>query len=560
MALTQTSPENVAPEAPKTGLSAPAPSMGPGAGGNDHKVVGTEYLVMAVLFLVAGGVLALLMRAQLVSPDGDLFTDRQYRTLFTFHGTFSVFLFLVPLWVGLATLVVPLQIGSARLAFPRLQTMALWMTFSAGALVIAAAFVQGANRLTSGWSLADPYPAGNDFRGEAVEFLVLGVALALAAAVLAAANLITTIVKFRAPGLTLRRLPLYSWSVLVSGIVLLLAAPVLIAAMGMAYVDHHYGSEIFSGLTSNRGGNPLAWSRVFWFGAYPLLWALLIPALGAVSEILPVFARRPIADRPKAIAALGAVGVLSFVGWGSEVTNIPAARWIFVLGALAVLLPVASLVVNWLLTLRAGAKAGTSRDGLLAAPMVHVLGFVSVLAVGLGAGAISALDATGDLHRNYWQVGQQHMLYFVPTLLAAAAALHYWAPKVWGRHLSGGLGRLEVLLLAGGAHLSFLPALVLGLQDMPVRTSTYSSGDDWQIANMLMSLGSVVLVLGAFAVVLNVLFSVVLRRGARAARDPWGGHTLEWATTSPPPRHNFDELPEVRSATPLLDLRPPEAN
>jgi len=556
MAMTETSPGELAPDEPAVPQEAapPAPTAGPGAAGNDHKNVGSQYLGMALMFLLAGGVVALLMRAQLASPDADLLNDREYRSLLTFHGTFSVFLFLLPAWIGVATAIVPLQIGAGRLAFPRLQVLAMWLAFSGGALVTASAFATGGRRLISGWSLADPIPEGGAFRGEAVEFLVIGIAFVLAGAVLAAANLITTIIRFRADGLTMRRVPLFTWSVLVSGIVTLLTAPVLIGGMGMLYVDHHFGAHIFSGFTSSGGGSPVLWPRLFWFAAYPFLFALLLPALGAVSEVVAVFARRPIADHAKAVAALTAVGVLAFAGWGSEVPTLQDARWLFAAGALAVLAPIASVVLNWLLTL----KDAEDRSLLRSTPMMLALGFVAVLAAGLGASAVSAVDATGDLHANYWQVGQQHLLFFAPATIGFVAAVHYWGPKWWGRHLSAGVGKLEALLLVGGSLLAFLPALVLGLQDMPVRTSSYPGDDEWQAMNAAMSLGSVVLVLGVLAFVLNLLFSVVLKRGTVAPTDPWEGHTLEWFAPSPPPRHNFDKLPEVRSATPLLDLRTAE--
>jgi cytochrome c oxidase subunit 1 len=283
------------------------------------------------------------------------------------------------------------------------------------------------------------------------------------------------------------------------------------------------------------------------------LFALLLPALGAASDIIPVFAKRPIADRSKAMPAMAAIGVLAFFGWGSEVANLEGAKLLFAAGALVVLAPVASLVVNWLLTLR-GADPEDLKAAMMSTPMMHVLGFVVVLAVGLAASAVSAIDATGDLHANYWHVGQQHLMFFAPGVIGFAAALHFWGPKWFGRHLSSGLGKLEVLLLTGGSLLAFLPALILGLQDMPIHTSVYASGDDWQAFNLIMGVGGAVLVLGVLAFVLNLLFSVALKRGKPAIADPWEGHTLEWAAPSPPPRHNFDRVPEVRSATPMLDL------
>lgn len=557
MSLVEAETQDLAPEAPAAAPEPPARSAGAGAAGNDHKAIGSCFIALSLLFLVAGGALALVMRGQLSSTDSTLLTDREYRTLFTFHGSFLIFLFLIPAWIGVATAIVPLQIGSGRLAFPRLQTMALWLTVGGGALVAASPFIHGARHLTSGWALDQPIPTGAAFKGKAIEFFVLGIALVLAATVLATANLITTIAKFRAPGLTTKRIPLFSWSVVVSGAIILLATPMLISILGMLYVDHHYGSHLFSGFTGSRGGNPLMWPKLFWFGAYPLLFALLVPALGLASDVIPVFAGRPIADRLKAMAAMGAVAVLAFFGWGSELQDFKRSRLFFAAGALVVLAPIASLVLNWLLTLRAaGKERGVEdvRSGFLRTPMLMVMGLVGLLAAGLAAGTVSALWAGRSLHANYWQVGEQHLLFFAPATVAIVAAVHYWGPKLWGRQLSDAAGKLEALLLVGGAFLSFLPALVLGLQDMPTHTSTYTSSDGWQAANVVMSLGSAVLTLGVVVFALDLLFSVVLRRGRPAPADPWGGHTLEWTAPTPVPRHNFDRLPEVRSAVPALDL------
>ena len=562
MSLTEVPTEEMEAKAAAPAVAPVGPSLGGGAAANDHKTVGSAYLGIALLFLVLGGVLALMMRAQLTSPDSAVLTDQEYRSLFTFHGTFTVFLFLLPAWIGVATMVVPLQIGAGRLAFPRLQTMTLWLTVVGAGLICATPFIRGAKRIVSGWALSRPVPEGPNFRGDAVEYLVLGIAVVLAAAVAASANLIVTIVKLRAPGLTARRLPLFTWSVLVSGMVMLLALPVLIAAMGMLYVDHHYGAHIFSGFTGSRGGVPAMWQRLFWFGAYPMLWALVLPVLGLGCEVIPVFARRPIADRAKAMAALGAVGVLAFFGWGSEVVNQPRSRLFFAAGALVVLAPAASVLLNWLLTLREGVRqhgADVLRTGFMAVPMMYVVGLLTVLAAGLGASAVSALAAGRSYHTDYWQVGQQHLMYFAPATLAIAAAAHFWGPKVWGRHLSPMMGKLEVLLLTGGAHLAFLPALVLGLQDMPIHTSTYDADDGWRAANLVMSVGAGVFALGALVFVLNLVVSVALRKGRPADADPWTGHTLEWTAPTPLPRHNFDRVPEVRSATPALDLGPAAA-
>jgi cytochrome c oxidase subunit 1 len=555
MAMTETSPAPApVPAALAEPGGPPPPPVTAAASAVDHKVVGTGFIGAAVVFLLVGGVLGLLLRAQLATPDGELLSTRQFGQLFTYHGIFLVFLFLLPAWIGLATAVVPLQIGATRVAFPRLQATTLWLTVAGAGLIVASPFVEGGQRVVSGWTLSDPVPAGVAGRG--VDYLILGLALVLVAGILAAACTITTIVKLRAPGLTFGRLPFFTWSVLVSHSVLVLALPVLLGALVILFVDREYGGRILTGVTGDGGGNPLLWERLFWFGAYPVLWALVIPALGAASEMVAVFAGRRHAMRPQAFAALGALGALSFTAWGGEVPSLEPARGLFVVAGVAVLTPAALVVLTWLRTLR---EAGTEGDmaeirrRLVSGPMLFVLGFLPVFGLGLAAGAVSAVDATGDLHTNAWAAGQRHALFFASSTLAVVAAVHYWAPKLWGFRLSAGLARLEALLLAGGALLLVASELVLGLQDMPLHTATYSSADGWQVANLGAALGGAGVGLGA------VLFAFDLLAGTRRRRpdldDPWGGHTLEWATSSPPPRHNFERLPEIRSETPLLDHR-----
>ncbi len=524
--------------------------------GTDHKFIGSLFVAAALLFLVAGVALSVLMRAQLATPDASVVGEHTYRQLFTMHGVMSVFLFLLPVWLGLGSAIVPLQIGASRLAFPRLHAMSFWVFLTGGAMVVAAPV---ASDVFHGWALSDPVPVKLGLPGQGPDLLLLGLVLVCMAAVLVTVNVIVTILQLRAPGMSLRRVPVFSWSIMVSGAVLLLALPVLIGAFGLMFVDRHYGSSIFSGFTGSRGGNPLLWSRLFWFGAYPMLWALLIPALGTASEIVATFAGRPLFSRDRAGAALVGVGVLSFAGWGSEVSNLSSnARPMFIIGALVVLAPVALLVLNWLATLRLAGKEGDRealRRNFTSTPMLWTLGMLPVLALGLAVSVVSALDAGRGAHANYWQVGQQHALFFGAATIGAVAALSFWAPKLWGRRLSAGLGTLEVLAVVGGVLLTVLGMLLLGAQDMLVHTATFSSGDDWALGNLIVSAGAAIAGLGLVLVLLDVLSSVLAGRGKAAGADPWGGQTLEWATTSPPPLHNFDALPEVRSGTPLLDLR-----
>ncbi|MEA2900637.1 MAG: cytochrome c oxidase subunit [Actinomycetota bacterium] len=520
--------------------------------GTDHKVIGTLFIAASLAFLVVGGVLAMVMRAQLAVPDSDVVGGNTYRQLFTMHGTIMVFLFLLPLWLGLVTAILPLQIGASRMAFPRVHALSLWL-FIGGAGMVAAAPL--ASDVLGGWTLSNPLPEGAGFTGEGVDLLILGLIVVAIAALAVAINVLATVLQLRAPGLTMARIPLFSWSATVSSAVMLLALPVLVAALLLLFVDRHYGGLVFNGFTGSRGGNALLWPRLFWFGAFPLLWALLLPALGAVSDIVPVFARRRLFSHQRAVVAIAAIGVLSFAGWGSEVANLRRARPLFALGVLLVMLPVASLILNWLATAVTAVRQDKSlKPRFQTVPMLHVRGTLGLLLLGLAGELVAGLDAGGRSHRNYWGVATQHSLFFGAALVGAVAALYFWAPKLWGRHLSEKLGKLQFLALVGGLFLTVLPMFVLGIQDMGAHTSSYVTDSDWGPANLVATVGGAILMLGVLLLILNLLVSVVAGKGEAAGSDPWGGHTLEWSTTSPPPVDNFRVLPEVRSETPLLDL------
>ncbi len=551
MTITDLGPETDAARPPEEAVGTDQRSTA----GTDHKVIGTVFVAAALVFLVVGGLLAVVMRAQLAAPDLETVGGNTYRQLFTMHGVVMVFLFLLPLWLGLVTAIVPLQIGATRMAFPRVHALSLWLFLGGAAMVVAAPLVSD---VVGGWTLSTPLPDGLNSAGEGIDLVILGLILVAVAAITVAINVLTTVLQLRAPGLTMARIPLFSWSATVSSAVLLLALPVLVGALVLLFVDRHYGGHVFNGFTGTRGGNPLMWPRLFWFAAFPLLWALLLPALGAVSDIVPVFTRRKLFSHQRAVAAIAAVGVLSFAGWGSEVGTLRRARPLFALGVLLVLLPVASLILNWLATMAKAPRHDAKVKGRMGSvPMLHVLGVVTLLAVGLAGELVAGLDSGGRSHRNYWGIATQHTLFFGAATAGAVAAIYYWAPKLWGRHLSEKLGKVQFLALVGGMHLAFLPMFVLGIQDMAAHTAIDTDGE-WAPANLVASIGGGIVVLGVLLLILNLLVSVVAGRGKSAGSDPWDGHTLEWSTTSPPPADNFRTLPEVRSETPLLDLDPQE--
>jgi heme/copper-type cytochrome/quinol oxidase subunit 1 len=561
MAITDTSHETDA-EAPAAPPPEPPDSLAPGRAAGaaaqrlaDHKLIGRLLLALALVFLLVGGAIAMILRTQLAGPDLDVVTNINYTRLLTLHGTYMVFLFLLPAWMGLATALVPLQIGATRLAFPRLAPLALGLFTAGGGMVLAAPLVKG-RVLGTGWTLGSLVARRAQTPGKGPELLVLGLMLVAAAVIVAAINIVATIVLLRAPGLTVRRVPLFSFSVLVSSAMLLLATPVLLVGLGLLFVDHHYGGRVFDG---GHGGNPLVWPRLFWFFAYPAMWALVLPAFGVLGEIVPVFTRTRLGGNrgghAMATGAMVAIGALAFAGWGSQLPGDPSLpRWFFSATSLAILGPAFVLILTCLASLRLGRPQ-------LGAPLVGALALASVVLLGLPGAAIAAVAPTSRMgNGTYWTVAVQHSLFFGGATIGVLAAIAYWAPKLWGRRLPEGAAFAGLGGVLLGAVVMNVAMYVLGLQQMPRHTPRYPTHESWQAANVVATGGGFLLGLGLLVFLLGVV-AVVLRRRVAApdaqppdAADPWQGHTLEWATTSPPPPHNFDVLPEVRSERPLLDL------
>jgi heme/copper-type cytochrome/quinol oxidase subunit 1 len=562
MAITDTSHETDA-EAPAAPPPEPPDSQAPArrAPGSadrkldDHKLIGQLHLALALLFLLVGGAIAMILRTQLAAPDLHLVTNLNDTRLLTLHGTYTVFLFLLPAWIGLATVLVPLQIGATRLAFPRLAPLALGLFTAGGGMVLAAPLVKG-RVLGTGWTLGSLVARRAQAPGKGPELLMLGLIIVAAAVIVAAINIIATIVLLRAPGLTLRRVPPFTFSVLVSSAMLLLATPVLSVGLGLLLIDHHYGGRVFD---ASQGGNPLVWARLFWFFAYPAMWALVLPAFGVLGEIVPVFTRTRLGGNrgghSMATGAMVAIGALAFAGWGSQLPGDPSLpRWFFSATSLAILAPAFVLILTCLTSLRLGRPQ-------LGAPLLGAIALASVALLGLPGAAIAAVAPTSRMgNGTYWTVAVQHSLFFGGATIGLLAAIAYWAPKLWGRRLPEGAAVAGLGGVLLGSLVMNLSMYVLGLQQMPRHTPRYPTHESWRAANVVATGGGFVLGLGLLAFLAGVTAVVVRRRGTASdgepsgAADPWQGHTLEWTTTSPPPPHNFDVLPEVRSERPLLDL------
>ena len=487
----------------------------------DHKRIGRLYIGAALVFLVAGTATGAVVGAERVDSGLQIFDDAGVLAqVYSLHGSVSVFLFLVPLLLGLATYVVPLQVGAANIAFPRLSALSFWGYLVAGGILVAA-------------YAADGGPGGTD--PDAVDLWIVALAGVAAATVAALVSLLTTIVVLRAPGMSLLRTPAFSWSVLVGGGLTLLAAPVLVATLVVLFIAHHHG-----------GGDPPAWDQVSWFMGVPQVYLLVVPVAGIAAEIVPVLARvRAVRTGPLA-AVIGALAIFGFGAFAQPpgVIDEPAVAVV----AIAAVLPALALLAVLADTLRRGGRP------VLASPLLFAMGAVLLLFLGTLAGAAAAVDPL-ELEGTTWQSGQVHLVALGAGVLGAFAGLSWWAPKIWGAALGEWPARIAFLLAFVGTLLVAVPDLVTGLvNDLEPAAAEFDDDSLNVTMNIVSEVGAAVVTLGVLAFVA----AVIQAAGAPddADDDPWDAHTLEWATSSPPPPGNFaGPLPPVLSSTPLLDAR-----
>lgn len=516
----------------------------------DAKTIGYMYLISSFVYFCIGGVMALLIRAQLFAPGLEIVpTKEQYNQLFTMHGTIMLLMFATPLFAGFANVLMPIQIGAPDVAFPRLNALAYWL-YTFGSLMAVAGFLTPQGAASFGWTAYAPLSDETFSPGVGSNLWFLGLALSGFGTILGGVNFATTIITMRAPGMTMFRMPIFTWNVLITSILVIIAFPVLAAAMfGMA-ADRLFGAHIYD----PANGGTLLWQHLFWFFGHPEVYIIALPFFGIVSEVIPVFARKPIFGYKTLVGATISIAALSVAVWAHHmyVTGSVLLPW-FALMTMLIAVPTGVKIFNWIGTMWRGSITWD-------APMVWVLGFLVTFVFGGLTGVILASPPL-DFHisDSYFVVAHFHYVVFGTVVFAMFAGFYFWWPKWTGKMLNDRLGKVHFWLLFVGFHMTFLVQHWLGVIGMPRRYYSYLPEDGYVWMNQLSTFGAFILAFSMVPFLWNVY--ITARHGKQVeVDDPWGtGRSLEWATSCPPPRHNFTSIPRIRSESPAFDLHHPEA-
>ena len=508
----------------------------------DHKRIGVLYGITAIVFLLLGGVEALLIRLQLAVPNNTLLTAHQYNQLFTMHGTTMIFLAIMPLGSAFFNYLVPLQIGARDVAFPRLNGFAYWVFLAGGILINVGWFIRsGAPDM--GWFGFAPLTSNtysNQFAGDiSTDLWVVGIQVLGISSIIASLNFIATIVNLRAPGMTLMRLPTFTWMTLVTAFMVILAFPAITIAMVALMMDRFFGANFFE---ASQGGLPILWQHLFWIFGHPEVYILILPAFGIISEVIPTFARKPLFGYPVVVFSGIVIAFLGFGVWSHHMFTTgmgTMATAAFSFGSMAIAVPTGVKIFNWVGTLWRGQLR-------MRTPLLFSLGFIWMFMIGGFSGVMhAAASADAQQHDSYFVVAHIHYVLIGGSLFAMLAGIHYWFPLIRGRLISDRLGKTAFWIIFTGFNLTFFPMHFLGLNGMPRRTFTYDANMGWGSANLIATVGSLILGLG-----LVFYFGVMAhswRKGKRVQSDPWDARTLEWTLPLPPPEHNFDVIPQVRA-------------
>ncbi|GAA4752655.1 cytochrome c oxidase subunit I [Sphingomonas daechungensis] len=509
----------------------------------DHKDIGRRYVITALVFLALAGVLAIAMRLQLARPDNDLIGAARYNEIFTMHGTTMMFLFAVPVMQGMQIYLTPLMIGTRSNAFPRLNAFSYWM-YLAGGLLLWIAFVLNVGP-DVGWFAYPPLSGPQFGVGKRVDIWAQMITFTEVAALAAAVSLTATILKQKAPGMSLARMPIFVWATLVTSLMVIFSMPSVALASGMLLSDRLVGTHFYN---PAERGDALLWQHLFWFFGHPEVYIIFLPATGFVSEIVATFSRRSIVMYPIVVMSLVATGILAFGLWVHHMfaTGLPRIGYSFYTAAsMSVSIPTGLQIFCWIATLWEGRPQ-------LKVPLLYVIGFIFTFVIGGLTGVmIAAVPLDLQLHDTYFIVAHFHYVLIGGAVFPLLGAITYWFPKATGRLMSETLGKIAFWMIFLGFQLAFFPMHIAGIYGMPRRVYTYPAGMGLELPNMLSTLGSLVVSTAVLLFVVNLVISA--RSGRRAAPNPWGAPSLEWATSCPPPPYNFPHIPLVSSRTPLWD-------
>ncbi|HEX5239842.1 MAG TPA: cytochrome c oxidase subunit I [Candidatus Limnocylindrales bacterium] len=510
----------------------------------DHKRIGIAYLVTAFGFMLLAGLLAEAMRAELAQPGLQFVDESTYSQLFTIHGTLMMLFFAGPIGIGFGNYLLPLQIGAADMAFPRLNALSYWL-FLFGGLVLISGFGTSSGAAFAGWTGYAPLSESDFASGPGTDLWIVGLGLVGISGILGALNFMTTVFARRAPGMTMFRLPLFTWAIIVTSILILFTFPVITSALAMLFIDRHLGGSFFD---PARGGDPILWQHLFWFFGHPEVYIVVLPAFGIVSEIVPVFSSKPLFGYRSMVLALVAIAGLSMGVWAHHMFTTGAINLAFFsIVSFFIAVPTGIKIFNWIATMWRGAIR-------LSVPLLWCVGLIYVFTVGGISGVMVASPPLDfQAQDTYFVVAHMHNVLIGGTVFGAFAGVYFWFPKITGRFLDERLGRLHWLSWIVGFAVTFVPQYELGLLGMPRRIADYPADPQWATLNLVSTIGALILGLGTIPFLVAVV--VALRKPATVPADPWEANSLEWATSSPPPTHNFDRLPPIRSERPVFDAR-----
>ena len=512
----------------------------------DHKRIGVAYMVTAFAFFLIGGALAGIMRTELFSPGNDVVSQGRYNEMFTMHGTIMMFLFIGPFAFGLANYFVPLQIGARDMAFPRLNAMSYWL-YLFGGITLLGGFLTADGAADFGWTGYAPLSDIVRSPGVGADLWIMSIVLTGLSGIFTAVNVVATVIAMRAPGMRMFRMPIFTWNMLVTSVLVLIAFPVISAAGAMLFIDRNLGAHIYD---ADFGGSAILWQHLFWFMGHPEVYIVVLPYFGIITEVIPVFSWRPVFGYAGTVFATITIAVLSTGVWAHHMFTTGAVLLpFFTASSMLIAVPTGLKFFNWIGTMWGGRITFPT-------PMLFALGFLFTFLVG-GITGVMLASAPIDfhVHDSYFVVAHMHYVLFGGSVFALYAGIFYWFPKVTGRVLSEGWGKLQFWMMLVGFHLTFFVQFILGLEGMPRRVADYLPEDGFTTYNRISSIGAALLGASTLPFLWNAWGTYRGRLGRPAGNDPWGAQTLEWYTSSPPPPHNYDDLPPIRSERPVWDLK-----